>query len=143
MFIVADLVSLKEIQFHKWASTRENLSSVVYKLQRRRLIIAFVICYFENIISRLATSEFFIFWAPSTNVGELYCFRLVRSSVYQSVLVVTLTWSFLIEFLPNFIYGLLPSNSRSSSNTGFVRQAITKMADKMAAAYQFRLSWSL
>ena len=51
-------------------------------------------------------------------------------SVRQSV--VTLTQSFLIEFLPNFIRGLLPPTSGSSSNTGFVRNSITKMTVKMA-----------
>ena len=40
--------------------------------------------------------------------------------------------------LPNFIYGLLPSNSGSNSNMGLVRRTITKMANKMATAYQFR-----
>ena len=57
-----------------------------------------------------------------------------------------LSWSLsviLIGFLPNFIYGLLPSTSRSISNAGFVRHLITKMADKMAATYQYPLSWSL
>ena len=44
---------------------------------------------------------------------------------------------FLIRFLSNFIYSLLPSNPGSSSNMSFVRQTITKMANKMAAAYQF------
>ena len=39
-----------------------------------------------------------------------------------------------IIFLSNFIYGLLKSNSGSSSNMGFVQ---TKMVNKMAAAYQF------
>ena len=45
----------------------------------------------------------------------------------------------LIRFLPNFIhvYGLLPSNPGSSLNMSFVWQMITKMANKMAAAYQF------
>ena len=57
--------------------------------------------------------------------------------------VVTLTQSFLIRFLPNFIYELLPSTFRSSLNTGFVRHLITKMADKMATANQCPLSWSL
>ena len=57
--------------------------------------------------------------------------------------MVTLLWSFLIEFLPNFIYGLLPSNSHSSSNMGFVRRTITIMTDKIAATYQCPLSWSL
>ena len=59
----------------------------------------------------------------------------VHPSVCPSVRlsVVTLTQSFLIGFLPNFIYGLLLSTSRSSSNTGFVRHTITKMADKIAA----------
>ena len=51
-----------------------------------------------------------------------------------------LSWLFSIGFLPNFIYGLVPSNSHSGSNTGFVRRRITKMADKLAAAaYQFAL----
>ena len=34
------------------------------------------------------------------------------------------------------MYGLLPSNPCSSSNMSFVRQTLTKMADKMAATYQ-------
>ena len=42
-------------------------------------------------------------------------------------------------FLPNFLYGLLPSNSCSSSNTGLVGGTIIKMADKMAATYPFAL----
>ena len=46
---------------------------------------------------------------------ELYCFRLVRLSV------VTLTQSFLVAFLPNFIYELLLSTFRSILNMGFVR----------------------
>ena len=45
--------------------------------------------------------------------------------------------SFLIWFLPNFIYGWLLYNSCLSSNTGFVRQRMTKMANKMVAAYQY------
>ena len=53
--------------------------------------------------------------------------------------VVTLTQSFLIRFLPNFIYGLLLSTSHSSLNMGFVQPPITKMADKMAATYQYLL----
>ena len=43
----------------------------------------------------------------------------------------------LVVFLQNFIYGLHSSNPGSSLNMSFVRQAITMMADKMAAAYQF------
>ena len=43
----------------------------------------------------------------------------------------------LIGFLPNFIYGLLSSNSRLSSNTFFsLCRTISKKAKKMAAAYQ-------
>ena len=38
------------------------------------------------------------------------------AAAYVYIVVVTLTQSFLIRFLPNFVYGLLPSNSRSSSN---------------------------
>ena len=70
-------------------------------------------------------------------LAELYCFWLVRLSV------VTLTQSFLIGFIPNFIYGLLSSTFRSSSNTAFVPHPITKMANKMAATCQYPLSWSL
>ena len=60
-----------------------------------------------------------------------------------SAVVVTLTQSFLIRFLPNFTYELLPSSFHSRSNMGFVLHSITKMADKMAATYQYPLSWSL
>ena len=81
-----------------------------------------------------------LIWAPPTNVGGALLFSACPS---LCLFVVTLTQSFLILFLPNFIYGLLPSTSRSSSNTGFVRHRITKMADKMAATYQYQLSWSL
>ena len=63
--------------------------------------------------------------------------------ISKSAVVVTLTQSFLIGFLSNVIYGLLPSTSGSSSNRDFVRHPITKMADKMAATYQYPLSWSL
>ena len=64
------------------------------------------------------------------------------SAAYQVALaavVVTLILSFLIGFIPNYIYGLLPSNSHTSLNMGFVRRSITKMAHKMATAYQFAL----
>ena len=78
--------------------------------------------------------------APPTNIGRALLF-LDCPSVCLSM--VTLTQSFLIGFLPNFAYGLFPPTSRSSSNTGFVRYPISKMADKMAATYQYPLSWSL
>ena len=61
----------------------------------------------------------------------------------KSAVVVTLTQSFLIGFLPNFIYGLLLSTFHSRSNMGFVRHLMTNMADKMAATYQYPLPWSL
>ena len=78
-------------------------------------------------------------------LAELLCFRLVHLSVCPSVRrsVVTLTQSFFIGFLPNFIYGLLLITSSSSLNMGFVRHPVTKIADKMAATYQYPLSWSL
>ena len=44
----------------------------------------------------------------------------------------------LIGLLSNFIYELLPSNPGLSLNMGFVQRKIFKMADKMAATYQFR-----
>ena len=69
---------------------------------------------------------------------ELYCFRLVRPSVHPSAspsVLLSLLPSHFNRSLPNFIYGLLPSNSSSSSNTDYVRRTITKMADKMYAAY--------
>ena len=60
-----------------------------------------------------------------------------------SPVVVTLTQSFLSYFFRNFIYVLLPSTFPSSLNMGFVRHLIIKMADKMAAAYQCPLPWSV
>ena len=56
--------------------------------------------------------ELKLFRASPTNVG--------RPSVHPSAVVGTLNKSFLIRFLPNFIYGLLRSNSRPSLNMGFV-----------------------
>ena len=50
-----------------------------------------------------------------------------------SAVVLSLTQSFLIGFLPNFIYELLSSSFHSSSNMGFVRHTVIKMDDKMAA----------
>ena len=43
----------------------------------------------------------------------------------------------MIGFLSNFIYGLLLSNRGSCVNMSFVQQTITKIANKMPAAYQF------
>ena len=53
-----------------------------------------------------------------TNVGRALLFWACQSAVCLSV--VSLTQSFLIRFLPNFIYELLLSTSRSCLNTGFV-----------------------
>ena len=63
---------------------------------------------------------------------------LVSAVVVNLLLIVIFNW-----ILRNFIYGWRPSISPSSSNTHFVRQAIIKMANKMAATYQCPLLWSL
>ena len=104
---------------------------------------SFLIGYLLNFIYELLSSSFH----SSLNTGFV---RRDNQDGGQnghhlsiSDVVVTLTQSFLIPFLPNFIYGLLLSTSRSSWNTGFVRHPITTMADKMAATYQYPLSWSL
>ena len=55
--------------------------------------------------------------------------KMATASQFASI-VVTLTLSFVLGFLPNLIFGLLPSNPGSSLNMSFVRQTITKMADK-------------
>ena len=89
-------------------------------------------------INRLFNFEYG-FYSTSNNQDG----RQIGRHLSISAVVVTLTQSFLIGFLPNFIYELLPSTFRSSLNMGFVRHQITKMADKMAAAYQCQLSWSL
>ena len=63
--------------------------------------------------------------------------RVARALLFSACLsAVVVTHSHFNQILPNFIYGLLPSNSGSSSNMGFFPQTITKMADKMAT-YQF------
>ena len=49
----------------------------------------------------------------------------------------------IIGFLPNLIYGLIASKSRSSLYPGFFHHPIIKTAVKMAASYQYQLSWSL
>ena len=62
---------------------------------------------------------------------ELYCFRLVHPSVCPlicpSAVVVTLTWSLFIGYLPNSIYGLLLLNSYPCLNFGFVGRTINKI----------------
>ena len=90
----------------------------------------------------------------STNLSFEFEYEFCPTSDYQdgrqngrhlsiSAVAVTLTQSFLIGFLPIFMYELLSSPFRSSSNMGFVRHTVIKMADKMAAAYQCLLLWSL
>ena len=107
----------------------------------------------NSLIFNRVSSKFHI-WIASINFWFKFEYRFCPTSDNQdgrqngrhisiSAGVLTLTQSFLIGFLPNFIYGLLPSTSHSSSNTGFVQHPITKMTDKMAATYQYPLSWSL
>ena len=100
----------------------------------------FLIWFLPNFIygllpstSRSSLNTGFV-WHPITKIGWQNGRHLSISAVLG-----TLTQSFLIGFLPNFIYELLPSSFRSSANTGFVRHTITKMA----ATYQYPLPWSL
>ena len=106
----------------------------------------------SDIFNRISSK--FHLWITSTNLSFKFEYRFCPTSDYQdgrqngrhlsiSAVVVTLTRSFLIRFLPNFIYELLSSPFRTSSNMSFVYHMITKMADKIAAAYQCLLSWSL
>ena len=96
----------------------------------------------------------FHIWIASTNLSLKLEYRFCLTSENQdgrqngrhlsiSAVVVTLTQSFFIGFLPNFIYELLSSPFCSSSNMGFVQHTIIKMADKMAVAYQCLVLWSL
>ena len=108
-------------------STRKDPLYKPGHLNRKR--ISEKACEFDHVISFYFHYLFgLIRWRSSNACPSVRCCRL-------SDVVVTLT--FLNGFLPNFIYGLLPSNSPSSSNMGFVRRTITKIADKMAATYQF------
>ena len=107
----------------------------------------------NSVIFYRISSKFHI-WIASTNLSFKFEYWFCRTSDNQdgrqngshlsiSVVVATLTQSFLIGFLPNFIYELLSSPFRSRSNMGFVRHTIIKMADKMGTAYQCLLLWSL
>ena len=107
----------------------------------------------NSVIFNGISSKFHI-WIASTNLSFEFEYEFCPTSDNQdgrqngrhlsiSAVVVTLTQSFLIGFLPHFMYELLSSPFRSSSNIGFVRHTIIKMADKMAAAYQCLLLWSL
>ena len=69
----------------------------------------------------------------------LFCFQILRLSVCLSNGLSVVTLTFFIGFHPNFIYGLLPSNSHLSANMGFVGQKIKKMGDKMATTCRFAL----
>ena len=107
----------------------------------------------NSVIFNQISSKFHI-WIASINLSFKLEYGLCPKSNNQdgrqngrhlsiSTIVVTLTQSFLIGFLPNFMYELLSSTFRSSSNMGFVQHPITKMADKMVTTYQYPLSWSL
>ena len=107
----------------------------------------------NSVIFNRISSKFHI-WIAFTNLWFKFEYRFCQTSDNQdgrqngrhlsiSAVVVTLTQSFLIRFLPNFIYVLLSSPFRSSSNMSFVWHTITKMADKMAGTYQYLLLWSL
>ena len=107
----------------------------------------------NSVIFNMISSKFHI-WIASINLSFKFEYGFCMTSDNQdgrqngrhlsiSAVVVTLTQSFLIGFLPNFIYELLPSTFRSSLNMGFVRLLITKVANKMAATYQCWLSWSV
>ena len=74
----------------EWATTRENLSSGFGEQQRhrRRLISAFVICFLEFIISKLATSEISLFKLAS--VDEATGLRLVLSKTLKTGFVTML-----------------------------------------------------
>ena len=107
----------------------------------------------NSVISNRISSKFHI-WIATTNLSFKFEYGFCLTSDNQdrlqngrhlsiSTVVVTLTQLFLIGFLPNFIYELLSSPFCSSSNMGFVRYTIIKMANKMATAYQCLLLWSL
>ena len=107
----------------------------------------------NSVIFNRISSKFHI-WIASINFSFKFKYVFCPTSDNQdgrqngrhlskSAVVVTLTQSFLIGFFPNFIYELLPSTFHSSLNMGFVGLTITKMADKMAATYQYPLSLSL
>ena len=92
----------------------------------------------NSVIFNQIYSNFHI-WIASINLLFKFEYGFCRQNTRHlsiSTVVVTLTQSFLIGFLLNFIYILLPSTFRSSWNMGFVQHLIIKMADKMAAAYQ-------
>ena len=77
--------------------------------------------------------EFMVIW--TTNAGRALLFSACPS-VCLSAVSVTLTLIFnRISF--KFHIWVAPSNSDSSSNMGFVRQTISKMADKMAAPISY------
>ena len=128
-------------------------SSIVFSLSVRPSVCPFVCDHSNSVIFKRISSKFHI-WIAFINLLFKFEYRFYPTFDNQdgrqngrhlsiSTVMVTLTKSFLIWFLPNFIYELLPSTFHSSSNMGFVWHPITKMADKMAATYQYPLSWSL
>ena len=89
----------------------------------------------SNLVVFNRISSKFHIWIASTNLSFKFEYRFCPTSDSQdgrqngcnlsiSAVMVTLTQSFLIRFLPNFIHGLHPSSSHSSLNTGFVLQAV-------------------
>ena len=131
-----------------------NLLAELYcfRLDRPSVCLS-VLGHSKSVIFNRISSKFHI-WIASINLSFKFEYGFCPTSDNQdgrqndrrlsmSAVVVTQTQSFLIGFLPNFIYWLLPSTSLLSLNRDFVRHSIPMMADKMTAAYLCLLLWSL
>ena len=102
------------------------------------------------VIFNLISYKFHI-WIASIKLWFKFKYFFSRRSIIKMADKMTATYQFtsirccghsnlaifFIGFLTNFTYGLLPSNPGSSSNMGFFRRIIIKMADKMTTAYPF------
>ena len=113
---------------HRCPSVRPSVYLSVVILTQL-LLIGFLPNFINGLLSPTSRSSLKTGFCPTADSQDG---RQNGRHLSTSAVVVTLTQSFLIRFLPNFIYESLSSPFRSSSNMGFVRHTITKMADKMA-----------
>ena len=118
-------------KFHVWIASIKLLFKFEYKFSQtndnqdgrqngRRLSICF--CGQSTLINYYLVISKFYTWITFIKLSVCPITKMAAkmAATYQFTLVDTLTESFITQFLPNFVYGLLSSNYCSCLNMGFV-----------------------
>ena len=127
---------------------RRKITKLADKMAATYQFASIRCCGHSNLVIFIRISSKFHIWFASIKLCFKFEYDFCPTNNNQDgrqngrrllVCIRPLLWSLLVVFnrisSKFHIYGLLPSNSVSSLNMIFVRRIITKMADKMAAAY--------